>query len=77
MLERLLYWFKTHTMHPFSWPYVLFESAHHKIEDALAQKGADIVVSKTMVVCHFCGFDQFTEQGLCEKCGKAAIFFGP
>jgi hypothetical protein len=37
MWKEIKYWLDTHTMHPLAWPYVLMESAHHKLEDALAQ----------------------------------------
>lgn len=55
-------------MHPFSWPYVLYESAHHKLEDALAQKDTQDSITKTSVVCSTCGYEPI-DQGLCESCG--------
>lgn len=80
LIRSLKYWLDMHTMNPFAWPYVLMESAHHKLEDALAQKDSQDDITTTNVVCPQCGHDVFTEQGLCENCGKAVIeyvIYGP
>jgi ribosomal protein S27AE len=70
VLNKVRYWLDTHTSNPIAWPYVLLMMLYYR----LAQNDEEIEVTKAMVVCPHCGFDQFTEQGLCERCGDLVIY---
>lgn len=77
--QRLRYWLQTHTMNPLTWWWVIQERAYMKMEDALSPKNyRDNLLLNTEEGCAFCGHDDFTEQGLCENCGRFSNkFYGP
>lgn len=73
-LTKLIYWLDTHTMHPLAWWYVILRSIQYKVEDILwPRTQSENGITSTGLVCPVCGYTEFTEQGLCEKCGNVIL----